>query len=135
MVEKFGFNVDIVAAAAWQHPQQCTFIHPRSFIHFIQWEAFFFFVLYITSSSTIEIGRYLTYLNYLPQRKSAARGMIVGPRRLSGSLYVFLSDVIYTHALLTYSGVSKFESPGAQSGGPGAQLFFGRRLAITDSKD
>ena len=62
----------------------------------------FVIVLYITSLSTNEIGR---YLNYIQNRKSAARGMgardaIVDSRRLSGSLYVFLSDVIYTHALL-----------------------------------
>ena len=25
--EKFSFNVDIVGATAWQHPQQYTFIH------------------------------------------------------------------------------------------------------------
>ena len=38
----------------------------------------FVIVPYITSYiSSNEIGRYLTYLNYLPQRKSAARGMIV----------------------------------------------------------
>ena len=34
------------------------------------------FVLYITSLSTNEIGHYLTYLNYIPQRKSAARGTL-----------------------------------------------------------
>ena len=47
--EKYSFNMDIhiVAAMAWQHPQQCTFIHARLFIHFIQWEAFL--LLYCTS--------------------------------------------------------------------------------------
>ena len=60
--EKFSLNVDIVAATAWQHPQQSIFIHARSFIHFIQWEGVFVAVLYITSLSTNEIGRYLTYL-------------------------------------------------------------------------
>ena len=39
--EKFSFNVDIVAATAWQHPQQCTFIHT-----FHPMEAFLF--LYCT---------------------------------------------------------------------------------------
>ena len=75
--EKFSFNVDIVAATAWQHPQQSTFIHARSFIHFIQWEAFLFFVLCITSLSTNEIGRYLTYLKYPPERKSSVRGTLM----------------------------------------------------------
>ena len=89
-----------MAAPTTMHSHSCTFIHT-----FHPMGGVFVFVLYITSMSYIssnEIGRYLTYLNYLLQRKSAARGMIVGPQRLSGSLYVFLSDVIYTHALLTY---------------------------------
>ena len=84
--------------------------HSRSFIHTFHPMGLnvFVIVLYITSYiSSSEIGRYLTYLNYLPQRKSAARGMIVDSQRLSGSLYVFLSDVIYTHALLTYCEASR----------------------------
>ena len=71
--EKIIFIVDIVAATAWLHPQQSIFIHARSFIHFIQWEGVFVIVLYITSLSTNEIGRYLTYLKYPPGRKSSAR--------------------------------------------------------------
>ena len=71
--EKFSFNVDIVAATVWQHPQQSIFIHARSFIHFIQWEGVFIIVLYITSLSTNEIGR---YLKYPPERKSSARGTL-----------------------------------------------------------
>ena len=45
-------------------------------------------------------------------------------------------DAMRNHDDWTYhpQGVSKFESPGAQPRGPGAQLFFGRRLAIIDSK-
>ena len=96
---------DIVAAAtAWQHPQQCTFIH--TFIHtFHPMGGVFVIVLYITSLSTNEIGRYLNYIQNRKSARSAAWGMgardaIVDSRRLSGSLYVFLSDVIYTHALL-----------------------------------
>ena len=64
--EKFSFNVDIHVVAA-------TFIHARSFVHFIQWEGVFVIVLFITSFSTNEIGRYLTYLKYPPERKSSAR--------------------------------------------------------------
>ena len=71
--EKFSFNVDIVAATVWQHPQQSIFIHARSFIHFIQWEGVFIIVLYITSLSTNEIGR---YLKYPPEWKSSARGTL-----------------------------------------------------------
>ena len=82
-----------------EHPQQSTFIHARSFIHFIQWEAFLFFVLCITSLSTNEIGRYLTYLEYLPEWKSATWGMIVGRWQLSGSVYVFLIVTLYTLTL------------------------------------
>ena len=70
--EKFSFNVDIVWATAWQDPQQSIFIHARSFMHFIQWEGVFVIVLYITSLSTNEIGRYLTYLKFPPERKSSA---------------------------------------------------------------
>ena len=49
-----SFNVDIHVVAA-------TFIHARAFVHFIQWEGVFVIVLHITSLSTNEIGRYLTY--------------------------------------------------------------------------
>ena len=52
--EKLSFNVDIHVVAA-------TFIHARAFVHFIQWEGVFVIVLHITSLSTNEIGRYLTY--------------------------------------------------------------------------
>ena len=91
-----------VAAPATIHFHSRTFIqtfHPMGGV--------LVFVLYITSLSTNENGRYLTYLNYPPQRKSAARGMIVDSRRLSWSLYVFLSDVISIHALLTYCEASR----------------------------
>ena len=94
--EKFSFNVDIHSGHGVEHPQH---IHTRSFIHFIQWESFLFFVLCITSLSTNEIGRYLTYLEYLPERKSAARGMILGRWQLSGSMYVFLIVTSYTLTL------------------------------------
>ena len=71
MGEKFIFNVDIVAATAWQHPQQCTFIHARESFHVSSNGGVFVIVLYITSLSTNEIGR---YLNYIQKWKSAARG-------------------------------------------------------------
>ena len=70
--EKFSFNVDIVAATVWQHPQQCTFIHARESFHVSSNGGVFVIVLYITSLSTNEIGR---YLNYIQKRKSAARGV------------------------------------------------------------
>ena len=79
--------------------------HSRMFIHtFHPMGGVFvivYIVLYITSLSTNEIGH---YLNYIQNQKAAARGMvardaIVGPQRLSGSLYVFLIDVIYTLTL------------------------------------
>ena len=51
--------------------------HSRTFIHtFHPMGGVLVFVLYITSLSTNELGRYLTYLNYIPQRKSAARGTL-----------------------------------------------------------
>ena len=94
-----------MAAPTTMHSHSRTFIHT---FHPMGLNVSVCYCTYITSYiSSNEIGRYLTYLNYLPQRKSAARGMIVGPRRLSGSLYVFLSDVIYTHALLTYCEASR----------------------------
>ena len=52
--EKFSFNVDIHVVAA-------TFIHAHALVHFIQWEGVFVILLHITSLSTNEIGRYLTY--------------------------------------------------------------------------
>ena len=63
--EKFSFNVDIVATI---HFHSCTFIHT-----FHPMGGMFVIVLYITSLSTNEIGRYLTYLKYPPERKSSAR--------------------------------------------------------------
>ena len=88
--EKFSFNVDIVAATAWQHPQQCTFIHARESFHVSSNGGVF--VLYITSLSTNEIG---CYLNYIQKQKSAACGTLaLGGRvgqQLSGSVYGFLS--------------------------------------------
>ena len=53
--EKLSFNVDVVAAAAWQHPQQCTFIHARDSFHVSSNES----DCYITSLPTNQIGRYL----------------------------------------------------------------------------
>ena len=106
--EKFSFNVDIVAATAWQHPHKYTFIHARSFMHFIQWETFLFFVLYITSLSTNEIGRYLTYLKYPPERKSSARcPILLTMTTFWVPVCISYSDVIYTHALLTYCEASR----------------------------
>ena len=81
--EKFSFNVDIVMDKSSNG-------------------GVFVIVLYITSLSTNEIG---CYLNYIQKRKSAAaRGALsldgcVGRRRLSGSLYGFLSDVIHSRSI------------------------------------
>ena len=74
--EKFSFYVDIVAATAWQHPQQCTFIHAHESFQFHPMEAFLLLycrLLNITSLSTNEIG---CYLNYIQKQKSAAHGVI-----------------------------------------------------------
>ena len=84
--EKFSFNVNIAAATAWQHPQQCTFIHA------------------------------CRYLNYIQKRKTAARCPIawphrVGPRRLSGSLYWYIGDVIHSHSIAWLRGFAKGLSP------------------------
>ena len=46
--EKFSFNMDIVAATAWQHPQQCKFIHARESFHVSSIGGVFVIVLYIT---------------------------------------------------------------------------------------
>ena len=70
--EKFRFNVDIVAATVWHHPQQCTFIHARESFHVSSNGMVFVIVLYITSLLTNQIGR---YLNYIQKRKSAVRGV------------------------------------------------------------
>ena len=96
--EKFSFNLDIVAATAWQHPQQCTFIHARSFIHFIQWRhSCYCTVHYVTVD---QWNRSLLKLH----TKSAARCLIawphrVGPQRLSGSLYWFIGDIIHSRSI------------------------------------
>ena len=66
----FSFNVDIVAAMAWQHPQQCMFIHARELFHVSSNGGVSIIVLYITSLSTNEIGR---CLNYILKRKLATR--------------------------------------------------------------
>ena len=71
--EKFSFNVHIVVATAWQHPQQCTFIHTHESFHVSSNGGVFVIVLYITSLLTNEIGR---YLNYIQKRKLAAHGVI-----------------------------------------------------------
>ena len=70
--EKCSFNVDIVTATAWQHPQQCMFIHARESFNVSSNGGVFVIVLYITSLSTNEIGR---YLNYIQKRMSATHGV------------------------------------------------------------
>ena len=71
--KKFSYNVDIVAATAWQHPQPCTFIHARESFHVSSIRGVFVTVLYITSLLTNEIG---CYFNYIQKQKSAACGVI-----------------------------------------------------------
>ena len=59
--------------------------HSRTFIHtFHPIRGVLVFVLYITSLPTNEIGRYLTYLKYPPERKSSARGTL--------TLYAIVDD-------------------------------------------
>ena len=70
--EEFSFNLDIGAATAWQHPQQCTFIHAHESFHVSSNGGVFVIVLYITSLLSNEIGR---YLKYIQKRKSAKRGV------------------------------------------------------------
>ena len=74
--------------------------HSRTFIHtFHPMGGVFVIELYIKSLSTNEIGR---YLNYIQNRKSAARGTERGTLLLLMTTFwvpVFLRD-IYTHALL-----------------------------------
>ena len=106
--EKFIFNV--VGATAWQHPQQCTFIHARELYHVSSNGGVFVIVLYIMSLSTNEIGR---YLNYIQKRKLARRGVIAWShsRRLSGSLYGFLDDVIHSRYIAWLRGFTKSLRP------------------------
>ena len=86
--------MDIVAAIAWQHPQQCTLIHACESFHVSSNGGVFVLVLNITSLSTNEIGR---YLNYLQKRKTAARGVTQGD--FLGPCMDFLMTS-YTHAIL-----------------------------------
>ena len=92
--EKFSFNVDIVAATAWQHPQQCTFIHARESFYVSSNGGVFVIGLYITSLSNNEIG---CYLNYIQKRKSVARGVTHGDF-LGPCIDLLVTS--YTHALL-----------------------------------
>ena len=77
-VEKFSFNVDIVAAMAWQHPQQCAFIHACEYFHVSSNGGVFVIVLFIMSLSTNEIGR---YLNYIQKQKLATWYAHIGRSR------------------------------------------------------
>ena len=87
--EKFSFNVDIVAATAWQHPQQCTCIHAHESLHVSSNGGIFVIVLYITSLSTNEIGR---YLNYIQKRKLTASSChVVSSRGTTTTFWVCYS--------------------------------------------
>ena len=95
--KKFSINVDIVAATAWQHTQQWTFIHAHESFHISSNGGVFVIVLYITSLSTNEIGR---YLNYIQKRKSAARVVITRDHSdFLGPCMDFLVT-LYTHTIL-----------------------------------
>ena len=99
----------LVAAPTTMHFHSCTFIytfHPMEV----------FLLLYCTlrncRMSTNEIGR---YLNYIQKRKSAARGTLTlggrMGRRLSGSLYEFLRDVIHVRSIAWLRGFAKGLQP------------------------
>ena len=92
--EKFSFNMDTVAATAWQHPQQCTFIHARELFHVSSNGGIFVIVLYNTSLLTNEIGCY-------------AWDSRVGRQQIYGSLYGFLSDVIHSRSIACLRGFAK----------------------------
>ena len=95
--KKFLFILDIVAATAWHHSQQCMFLHARESFHVSSNGGVFVIVLYITSFSTSEIGR---YLNYIQKRKSVARGVIARDHNnFLGPCMDFLV-ASYIHAIL-----------------------------------
>ena len=106
--KKFSFNVDIVAATAWQHPQQCTFIHARESFHVSSDGGFFVIVLYITSLSTNEIGRYLNYIqNGSPLRVVRSRWTVAWDNDdFLGPCLDFLVTS-YTHALCMTAALRK----------------------------
>ena len=79
--KKFSFNVDIATATAWQHPQQCTFIHARESFHVSSNGGVFVIVLCITSLLTNEIGRYFNYIQI------GSWSHLVSLTTISGSLY------------------------------------------------
>ena len=97
--EKFSFNLDIVAATAWQHPQQCTFIHARESSHVSFNGSVFVIVLYFTSLSTNETGRYLNYM-YIQKRKSAAHCVIAWDHNDFLGACMDILATSYTHAIL-----------------------------------
>ena len=108
--EKFSFNVDMVAATTWQHPQQSTFIHARSFMntfHPMGGVLVFCTVHYFIVD---QWNWSLLNLFKVPSRAEVVRSRC--PPLLTMTTFwvpvcISYSDVIYTHALLTYCEASR----------------------------